>query len=82
MQFCSQCEGLLIPKRNTDELYCRICDKSIKIKGKADYKMQKLTNNTHQKVRSKTAVIEQRTRSKSISEEERRAFEDYFTSGD
>ncbi len=34
------------------------------------------------RVRSKTAVVETRSRSQAISEEERRAFEDYFTGGE
>ena len=80
MQFCEFCEGLLIPKRNTDELFCRVCNKTFKTKNKADYKMQAKIEKD--RVRSKTAIVETRAGTQSISEDERRAFEDYFTSGD
>jgi hypothetical protein len=34
------------------------------------------------RVRSKTAIVETRNTSQAISEEERRAFEDYFSGGE
>ncbi len=80
MQFCPECEGLLIPKRNTTELFCRVCNKSFKPEGQADYKMKSKIEKD--RVRSKTAIVETRVYSQSISEEERRAFEDYFSDGE
>ena len=81
MKFCPQCEGLLLPKRNTDELFCRVCNKSFKPeKGQADYKMKSKIEKD--RVRAKTAIVERPAHSQSISEEERRAFEDYFSGGE
>ena len=81
MQFCPECESILLPKRNTNDLFCRVCNKTFKAeKGKADYKMKSKIEKD--RVRSKTAVVETRSRSQSISEEERRAFEDYFMGGE
>jgi DNA-directed RNA polymerase subunit M/transcription elongation factor TFIIS len=81
MQFCPECESILLPKRNSNDLFCRVCNKTFKAeKGKADYKMKSKIEKD--RVRSKTAVVETRSRTQSISEEERRAFEDYFTGGE
>ncbi len=81
MQFCPDCESILLPKRNSNDLFCRVCNKTFKAeKGKADYKMKSKIDKD--RVRSKTAIVESRNRSQSISEDERRAFEDYFIGGE
>jgi DNA-directed RNA polymerase subunit M/transcription elongation factor TFIIS len=81
MQFCPICEALLIPRRGSTELFCRICNKTFKaVDGQADYKMKSKIEKD--RVRSKTAVVESRSHTQSISEDERRAFEDYFTDGE
>lgn len=80
MQFCEFCESILLPKRNSDEVFCRVCKKTFKTKNKADYKMKSKIEKD--RVRSKTAIVERRAGTQSISEAERRAFEDYFTVGD
>jgi len=76
MQFCPECESILLPKRNSNELYCRVCKKTFKPDGKTDYKMKSKIEKD--RIRSKTAVVEDQRNSRSISEEERRAFEDFF----
>ncbi|MHA1111140.1 MAG: hypothetical protein ACTSRE_08555 [Promethearchaeota archaeon] len=81
MMFCPVCESILLPKRNTDELFCRVCDKSFKPdKEQADYKMKSKIEKD--RVRSKTAIVETRANTQSISDAERKAFEDYFSGGD
>ena len=81
MQFCPDCESILLPKRNSKDLFCRVCNKTFKAeKGKADYKMQSKIEKD--RIRAKTAIVEERRRSKSISDEERRAYEDYFMGGE
>ena len=81
MMFCPVCESILLPKRNTDELFCRVCNKGFKPKkGQADYKMKSKIEKD--RVRSKTAIVETRSTSQSISNDERKAFEDYFSGGD
>ncbi|MBN2157474.1 MAG: hypothetical protein JW776_15620 [Candidatus Lokiarchaeota archaeon] len=80
MQFCPDCESILLPKRNSNELYCRVCKKTFKVEGNPDYKIKSKIEKD--RVRSKTAIVEERKHSQAISEEERRAFEDYFMGGE
>jgi len=81
MEFCPECDGILLPKKGTNELYCRICKKTYKMEDinknlKNDYK---ITHKTVHKVSSKTAIMEVKEKTKAISEDERKAFEDFFT---
>ncbi|MHA1755878.1 MAG: hypothetical protein ACTSU2_09665 [Promethearchaeota archaeon] len=81
MEFCPECDALLIPKKGTDELVCPICKKSYKIdknKAKAEYKIGHKRNN--KKLSSKTPILENKVLTKTISEDDRKAFEDYFQS--
>ena len=75
MKFCPDCESILMPKKNKKELYCRVCDKTFSIKDekeKLEYKIgRKITRN----LKSKTLVLERKTR-KVITEEDRRGY--YF----
>lgn len=84
VQFCPDCESILLPKRNSTDLFCRVCNKTFKAeKDKADYKMKsQIDRDSKNRIRSKTAVVETGRHTQSISEDERRAFEDYFQDGE
>jgi len=81
--FCKECGNILLPKRRTDTLHCRICHK--------DFPMEENTLQVKQKKKStaadverkkkqshRTAIIEETSKSPSISEEDRDAYEDFF----
>ena len=83
MEFCPECDGILLPKKGSGELYCRVCEKTFKSKKqksriKSEYRIKKKFANRQY---SKTAVVENPQNRKKISPEDRRAYEDYF-SGD
>jgi DNA-directed RNA polymerase subunit M/transcription elongation factor TFIIS len=81
MDFCADCGGILLPRKGKTELYCRVCDKTFKADKKTaeDYKIKSKITRGNQ---SKTAVIDKNFNSTAISDEERRAFEDFFQGGD
>ena len=81
MDFCQDCGGILLPKKGKTELYCRVCDKTFKADKKSaeDYKIKSKITRSGQ---AKTAIIDKKISSTAISDEERRAFEDYFQGGE
>ncbi len=85
--FCQDCGNILLPKRRTNTLYCRICDKDYPMdKGLNQYKkVERKTASIKEKNKKqilKTAIIEETKKGPSISEEERAAYEDLFEASD
>ncbi|MHA1338890.1 MAG: hypothetical protein ACTSRZ_02800 [Promethearchaeota archaeon] len=82
MEFCPECDSVLLPKRGTNELYCRVCKKTYKVeKTKDDLKKEyRINHRVAHKASTKTAIVTKKEITHSISEDERRAFEDYFSS--
>ncbi|MHA1520216.1 MAG: hypothetical protein ACTSRK_08540 [Promethearchaeota archaeon] len=81
--FCKDCGNILLPKRRTKTLYCRICDKEYPMDEELNQykKVDRKTASIKEKNKKqilKTAVIEETKKSPSISEDERAAFEDLF----
>lgn len=83
MEFCPECESVLLPKRgSSNELFCKVCGKVYKMdkkKNKEEYKIQHVISRG---ISSKTAVLDKKGHQGSISEDDRRAYEDYFQSGE
>ena len=78
MQFCPDCESILLPKRGSKDLYCKVCEKVIKIKSKSKTKKSiKIDKKIIHKIPIKTKVFTKKS-TKSISDEDRRAMEDYY----
>ncbi|MBD3351335.1 MAG: hypothetical protein GF364_07590 [Candidatus Lokiarchaeota archaeon] len=81
MEFCPECDSILLPKKGSDELWCRICQKSFKIKKKSSIKKDyRINHKMKHKISGKTAVFVKKEKAKAISSDDRRAFEDYFSS--
>lgn len=82
MEFCKECGNILLPKKKTNELFCRICNKSFSVEDKEKSKLEHYKKASNKKNISKeekkralkTAIIEQTTRVKSMTEEDREAF--------
>ncbi|WP_457558262.1 hypothetical protein [Candidatus Harpocratesius sp.] len=81
--FCPDCGNILLPKRRTNTLYCRICNKEYPMKDKmqqykkVDRKGAAIKKKEKKQI-LKTAIVEETKKKPSISEEERAAFEDLF----
>ncbi len=85
MEFCKDCGNILLPKKRSDELYCKICDKSFPLKEKKDKEKIKHYKSVSKDVIKKTKVkkklalrtsviIEDVRKVPSISQDEREAF--------
>ena len=79
MQFCENCGNILLPKKRTETLYCKVCDKTFPLKEKKEYKSATLETAKKTKVKKKlalisTAIIEESSKVPSISQDEREAF--------
>ena len=82
MEFCAECGNILLPKKKTNELFCRVCKTSIPIKGKEKGKLEqyrkvtiaKNNKRTEKKRALRTAIIVEQSTKKSMTEDEREAF--------
>ena len=85
--FCEECGSILLPKKGGETLFCRVCNKEYPIANKEHLSNYKSSNRTVisqkerlKKQKAKTAIIDKDTRTPSISEDDRDAYEDYFES--
>lgn len=86
MKFCPECGNILLPKKGSTELFCRTCNKIIKVDVKKEkealeqYKRTKKSKGkeTEKKRALKTAVIEEPVKVKSMTEDEREAYGELF----
>ncbi len=80
MEFCADCGNILLPKKKTNELLCRVCKTSIPIKGKEKKKLDQYKKATSKKNKTekrralRTAIIVEQSSKKSMTEDEREAF--------
>jgi len=85
MEFCEACGNILLPKKRTETLYCKVCDKTFPLKLRKDkekikhYKSGALDKTKNTKVKKKlalvsAAIIEDIRKAPSISQDEREAF--------
>ncbi|MHA1776541.1 MAG: hypothetical protein DRO88_03245 [Promethearchaeia archaeon] len=81
--FCPVCGNILLPKRRTQTLYCKICNKEYPMTEEMKQYKKVERNKASQKKKEKkqvlkTPIIEESEKKPSISEDERDAFEDLF----
>ncbi len=85
MEFCEACGNILLPKKRTETLYCKVCDKTFPLKEKKDkdkikhYKSATKDSAKKTKVKKKlalisTAIIQDVRKVPSMSQDEREAF--------
>ena len=85
MEFCETCGNILLPKKRTETLYCKVCDKTFPLKEKKDKDKIKHYRSAVQDISKKTkvkkklalistAIIEDVRKAPSISQDEREAF--------
>ncbi len=79
MEFCEECGNMLLPKKGA--LFCRVCKKEFKAKQTVidTYKVKKKI--TKDQKRQMTPVIEDHDDEQIITEDDRKAYEEYFVSG-
>lgn len=76
VQFCPKCNNILIPKKGKKILYCRACDCEYKFTSKDEYKIIKKIQ--HSESEKAPIIVEESERRKKISEDDRKAFEEFF----
>ncbi|MGV9173545.1 MAG: hypothetical protein ACOC44_14950 [Promethearchaeia archaeon] len=78
IKFCPECGNLLMPKKK--KLYCKTCDKSFEFKNDEleEYKIKKKIKHDEDIA---PVVFKKDMRSSKISLEDRKAYEEYFKSG-
>jgi DNA-directed RNA polymerase subunit M/transcription elongation factor TFIIS len=77
MRFCPECDNILIPKKG--KLYCQACEKFFELgKDQKEYKISKKIR--HDDREKSSRVLKKNLRNKSsISIEDRKAYEEFFT---
>jgi DNA-directed RNA polymerase subunit M/transcription elongation factor TFIIS len=79
MKFCEECGNMLLPKKGV--LFCRICKKDFKSK-EADINAYKIKKKVTKIQKSQiTPIIEEEYETRIITEEDRKAYEEYFVGG-
>jgi DNA-directed RNA polymerase subunit M/transcription elongation factor TFIIS len=79
MRFCPECDNILIPK--SKKLYCKACDKEFDLgNDQEEYKIIKTIK--HDEKESAPIVVKDRISGDRISGEDRKAWEDYFSSSE
>ena len=76
VQFCPKCNNILIPKKGKNILYCRACDLEFKFTSKEEYKIIKKIQ--HSESEKAPIVVEEVELRKKISEDDRKAYEEFF----
>jgi len=83
LEFCVTCGNILLPKKRTETLYCKVCDKTFPLKKDKDkikhYKSAVQDKFKKTKVKKKlalvsAAIIQDVRKTPSISQDEREAF--------
>ena len=81
MEFCKTCGNILLPKRKTNEILCKVCNKSFAMKGKEKKKLEQYKKVTVKKTVKedkkriyRTVVVVAKSKTKSMTEDEREAF--------
>ncbi|MHA2006702.1 MAG: hypothetical protein ACXABO_13090 [Promethearchaeota archaeon] len=75
MRFCTNCENILIPKKN--KLFCRACKKEFELDPKTnEYKIVKIIE--HEENEFEPIIIRKALKNHRISTEDRKASEEFF----
>ncbi len=80
MKFCPKCDNILFPHKK--KLYCKACNLEfdLDIDQKDEYKIVKVIK--HDEMDSAPIIIRKNLKSGKISEEDRKAYEEFFTEGE
>jgi len=79
VKFCDVCGNMLIPKNG--KLYCKACDEEFELgASKEEYKIIKKIR--HNEKESAPIIIKEGLKGERISSEDRKAYEDLFSSSD
>ena len=79
MRFCPECDNILIPKEK--KLYCKACEREFEIDPhNNDYKIVKKIK--HDDKEAAPIVVKKVIVSTKISDQDRKAFEEFFDAGD
>ncbi len=79
MRFCETCGNMLIPKKG--KLYCKACDEEFEIgESQEEYKIIKMIKHDDKEVAP--IIIKDGLKGDRISDQDRKAFEEYFSGGE
>jgi DNA-directed RNA polymerase subunit M len=79
VKFCDTCGNMLIPKNG--KLYCKACEEEFELgASKEEYKIIKKIR--HDEKESAPIIIKEGLKGERISSEDRKAYEDLFSSSD
>ena len=79
MRFCDTCGNMLIPKKG--KLYCKACDEEFEIgESREEYKIIKTIKHDDKEVAP--IIIKDGLKGDRISDQDRKAFEEYFSGGE
>jgi DNA-directed RNA polymerase subunit M len=78
MKFCPDCDNIIFPKNGI--IYCKACDKEFDLDAEAeDFKIVKKIK--HDEKESAPIVVKETMNSTKISDQDRKAFEEFFDLG-
>jgi len=84
IRFCPDCDNIIIPRASGSKkkLYCKACDKEFDLDSKEqdDYKIVKTI--IHDEKEIAPIIIKEGLKGDKISGEDRKAFEEFFSSGE
>ena len=76
MKFCQKCDNLLVPKKKS--LYCRACDCYYNLGLDIEHEYHLVKNIYHHETDLDPLIMEGSLKEDRISNEDRKAFKDYF----
>ncbi|MFX0104946.1 MAG: hypothetical protein ACFE75_05605 [Candidatus Hodarchaeota archaeon] len=80
MKFCPHCDNILIPKNK--KLYCKACEEEFDLDTSKteDYTIKKSIR--HDEKESAPIIVKERIKGDRISDQDRKAFEEFFGSAE
>ncbi|HEY0088697.1 MAG TPA: hypothetical protein VGB37_07625 [Candidatus Lokiarchaeia archaeon] len=80
MRFCEICGNMMVPRKG--KLFCKACDQEfdLNLKQEEDYKLIKTIKHDEKEVTP--IVVKEGHKGEKISDQDRKAFEEFFTSGE
>ena len=80
MRFCPDCDNILIPRKK--KLYCKACDKEFNLDSNEqdEYKIVKTIKHDEKEIAP--IIIKEGLKGDKISDQDRKAFEEFFSSGE
>ena len=80
MRFCPDCDNILIPRKK--KLYCKACDIEFDLDSNQqdDYKIVKTIKHDEKEIAP--IIIKEGLKGDKISDQDRKAYEEFFSSGE